>query len=97
MISVVNHKVSVQTGSVQIQLHPLPVGGTEAVSNGPFRFLDSPPEAVPVSCHFFPVSLTRRLSSERPGPHDMDLDQGRKPDLKPRTEQDNSQFFLHLQ
>lgn len=68
-------------GTVQIRPDPLSVGLGEAVADGLLRLPDPPPEAVPVPRHFFPVSFARRLSGERPGPHDVDLDERRKSHL----------------
>lgn len=70
------------------------MGLGEAVADSLLRFLDPPPEAVPVSHHFFPVSFTRRLASKRPGPHHMDLDKRRKSYLRSRGKDKKIQYIL---
>lgn len=83
-----NETVSVQDpfvffqGTVQVGPHVLSVGLGETVANDLLRFINSPPEAVTVSCHLFPVSFTRRLPRKRPGPQDMEFDNRRKSNLK---------------
>lgn len=69
-----NRKHVNSLGGVLVCLDPPPVGGAETRADGLLRLLDPPPETFPVSSHFLPGAPASCLAGERPGPHDMDVD-----------------------